>query len=99
MKTTTGSTTETGFSKAGFSCCSRWKSCNMGETCSYEMEDPEVKEYCRCYQRKHSGGLVDDASAFNIEQVSVFPNSQEVVPSVAFEDEKVQSDPEQLTLF
>ena len=45
MKTTTGSTTVTGFSKAGFSCCSRWKSCNMGETCSYEMEDPEAKEF------------------------------------------------------
>ena len=99
MKTTTGSTTVTGFSKAGFSCCSRWKSCNMGETCSYEMEDPEAKEFCRCYQRKHSRGLVDDSSANKVEQLSDFSTKQEVLPSVATEDEKVLSDPEQLTLF
>lgn len=99
MKSTTGSTTVTGFSKAGFSCCSRWKSCNMGEICSYEMEDPEAKEFCRCYQRKNSRGLVDDASAYKIEQASDFSTDQEVFPLVATENEKVLLDPEQLTLF
>lgn len=51
-------TTKTGFSKSGFSCCAFWNVCNMGsDTCYYEESDPEVKTYCRCYQRKHSQNL------------------------------------------
>ncbi|WP_066297470.1 hypothetical protein [Bacillus sp. FJAT-29937] len=49
------STTKTGFSKAGFGCCSFWNVCNMGKgACYYQESDLEVKNYCRCYQRKHS---------------------------------------------
>lgn len=46
--------TKLGFTKAGFSACSRWASCSMGKLeCHYATIDPEVKEYCRCYQRNH----------------------------------------------
>ncbi|WP_209124432.1 hypothetical protein [Alkalihalobacillus sp. BA299] len=47
--------TKLGFSKAGFSACSHWASCSMGKLeCHYAAIDPEVKNYCGCYQRHHS---------------------------------------------
>ncbi len=45
-------TTVRGFSKAGFSCCASWNLCDMGLICV--QEDPEAKNYCRCYIRKQS---------------------------------------------
>jgi hypothetical protein len=46
--------TKTGFSKAGFAACSHFNECLMGKlSCYYEKIDPEVKEYCFCYQRNH----------------------------------------------
>lgn len=47
--------TKIGFSRAGFAACSHYKECDMGkDPCFYENIDPEVKEYCFCYQRNHS---------------------------------------------
>lgn len=44
--------TKTGFSKAGFAACSHYDECLMGKlSCFYADIDPEVKEYCFCYQR------------------------------------------------
>lgn len=46
--------TKLGFSKSGFGACSQWASCSMGKfECHYAAVDPEVKEYCHCYQRNH----------------------------------------------
>lgn len=49
-----GGYTLSGFSKAGFSACSRWKDCSMGRlTCALDELDSEAKNYCRCFQRHH----------------------------------------------
>ncbi|MDO6657499.1 hypothetical protein [Anaerobacillus sp. 1_MG-2023] len=46
--------TKTGFSKQGFSCCSRFSFCNMGvDDCYYDGIDNEVKNHCNCYKRNH----------------------------------------------
>lgn len=46
--------TKTGFSKSGFAACSHFNECKMGRLpCYYEEIDPEVKEYCACYQRNN----------------------------------------------
>lgn len=47
--------TSLGFSKSGFSCCSHFNLCEMGKgECFYQTIDPEVKNYCACYQRARS---------------------------------------------
>jgi hypothetical protein len=55
VRNNTGGTTKTGYSKNGFSCCGFHYICNLGRLeCYHDKEDPEVKEYCSCYQRHHS---------------------------------------------
>lgn len=57
--------TKTGFSKAGFAACSHWQTCELGKlTCHYAEIDPEVMEYCFCYQRNHS---IEDVLISEIE--------------------------------
>lgn len=47
--------TKIGFSKQGFSCCSRYYFCNMGkDECYYDGIDNEVKNHCNCYRRNHA---------------------------------------------
>jgi hypothetical protein len=47
--------TSLGFSKSGFGCCGHFSTCSMGKLeCYYATIDPEVKDYCHCYQRNHS---------------------------------------------
>lgn len=49
-----GGYTISGFSKAGFAACSRWKDCNMGRlTCALDDLDSDAKNYCRSFQRHH----------------------------------------------
>lgn len=76
--------TATGFSKAGFACCSRFNTCNMGKLdCYYESIDPEVPQNCFCFVRNRTknpeglnegAGLIDDTKTeFNdLEQLSLF---------------------------
>lgn len=45
--------TSSGFS-IPFSCCSRWKQCDLGkkaDECYYRERDPETMYSCRSYQR------------------------------------------------
>lgn len=54
-KTNRSGFTKLGFTKSGFGACAHWNVCNMGKNdCYYASKDPEVKDYCHCYQRNHS---------------------------------------------
>jgi len=72
--------TSTGFSKAGFGCCSRWQQCDLGRLeCAWETIDSEVKDYCHCYKRNHQerSSVNHDNGSVNITtQVSLFEQEQ-----------------------
>lgn len=101
MKPISG-TTKTGFSKAGFSCCSFWNQCNMGkDTCYYDVNDPEVKEYCRCYIRNHAKKKEDNdfkqkSVVQTVETLDLFSSAGSNEVNEASKDE---DDFTQLTLF
>lgn len=53
IPTKTG-TTLSGFSRAGFGCCARHSTCEMGKgTCYYAQTDVEVPMLCAAYKRHH----------------------------------------------